>query len=108
MHHEDLLQGEIEDLQREILALKHSADVAPLVKTYVVEYYGGGDEWIKVYFKEGNSPILTEFSEYGASISPLTPTIENGVPVQSVHIASQSLIAMNILSTRPIDHITRV
>ena len=107
MHHEDLLQGEIKDLQREILALKHSSNVAPLVKCYYGGESGGGDQWFSIFFKEGEAPIMTEIVAPGASVMALTPTTLNGVDVQSVHLTSQSSTFMDVFSTRPIDHITR-
>lgn len=107
MHHEDLLQGEIEDLQREILALKHSSNVAPLVKCYYGGEYGGGDQWFSIFFKEGDAPIMTEIVAPGCTITALTPTQLNGVDIQSVHLMSQSSTFMDVFSTRPIDHITR-
>lgn len=108
MHHEDLLQGEIKDLEREILALKNSANVAPYVKCYVGgESTAGGDEWLTIFFKDGDAPIITEIVAPGCTITALTPTQLNGVDIQSVHLTSQSWGVMDVYSTRPIDHITR-
>lgn len=107
MHHEDLLQGEIKDLQREILALKESANVIPLVRCYFSGDQGGGDEWYTIFFEDGESPVMTEIVAPGASVTALTPTVLNGVDIQSVHLTSQSVTYMDVYSTRPIDHITR-
>lgn len=106
MHHEDLLQGEIEDLQREILALKHSSNVIPFVKSYL-SGDSGSNGWYSIIFKPGESPIMTEISAPGASVTALTPTKINGVDVQSVQLMSQSWVSMIVYSTRPVDHITR-
>lgn len=106
MHHEDLLQGEIEDLQREILALKNSSNVIPFVKSYLGGE-GGSNGWYSIIFEPGEAPIMTEIIAPGASVTALTPTTINGVDVQSVRLASQSYVSMFVYSTRPIDHITR-
>lgn len=107
MHQRDTLQGEIDDLQREILDLKTSSSVAPIVKCYEHETWLRSAGWVTIFFKEGSQPIITTFSTgTNASVLPLTPTKLNGVDIQSASFYSQSEIFLRIISTRPIDHVT--
>lgn len=108
MRQRDDLQTEIADLQREIMDLKTASSVAPIVLCYEFETWLNSAGWITIFFKDGKQPVITEFSTGTfASVMPLTPTKLNGVDIQSVSVYSQSQIFLRILSTRPIDHVTK-
>ena len=110
---DDGLIRELMGVRREILALKTAQKIPALIRAYSISFNASGDGsggvysngiyHYRVFYEDGDQPILSEFY-YGGTVSSSVPSGNT----QEVYLYSQYLTDCYVVSTRPMRAVTFV
>lgn len=99
------LQGEIADLEREIMDLKTSADASPDVLCHWMPVWARASGIYSINFLPGDNEIMTECLSEDATITIMSPEKRYTSPdvyieTQNIMVKAQSECALIIMSNR--------
>lgn len=96
------VQGLLENLEREIIDLKTSHSVSPVVGTFYASITPSSTSPITITYEDGANAIITDI--YSDATAILGTVSSN---TQTIYFSSQAATKLTVVSTRPILSITQ-